>query len=198
MSSRRLHLTLLIILGVLVLGLLGGTYVFAHLLSQKAQTLAKERQQIAILDGRQSALTKAKADVKKYQQLATIAKSIVPQDKDQAQTIGEIVKLASQNNVRLGSFVFPSSTLGAAGAATSKAALSQLEPVKGIPGVYGLQIVVQSDTNHPAAYYNFLHFLESIEQNRRTALVTGISITPDPKNPAAIGFSLTLEEYIKP
>jgi hypothetical protein len=202
---------------LVLLALLGGTYSLNNMLKSRAATLGKERQQIAIMDAQETSLKKAKADIQKYQQLAATAKSIVPQDKDQAQTVREIVKLADQNGVDLGGFSFPASTLGTtsptvsstgsstgssgtttpSSALTHKATESQLTPVPGIPGVQSLQIIVSSDSQNTTPYSSFLSFLEALEQNRRTALVTSVTITPDPKIDGFISFTLTLEEYIK-
>jgi hypothetical protein len=81
---------------------------------------------------------------------------------------------------------------------TGNASLSQLEKIATIPGVYGLQIVVQSDGQNLVSYDNFIRFLQALEQNRRTAQVNNISVTPNSTNPSQISFSLTLQEYIKP
>jgi hypothetical protein len=197
MKSKRLYQILVSGIVLLALGLVAGAYFANSLLQKQSATLSEQRKQLAVLDGRETALNRAKSDVSKYQDLAKIAKSIVPQDKSQAQTVGEIVKLANANGVKLGSFSFPNSTLGdKVGAKNTK--LSQLTPVAGIPGVYGLQIVVQSDSQNLVSYDNFIQFLRALEQNRRTAQVSNITITPNSTDPDQVSFSLTLQEYIKP
>lgn len=195
MGSKRLYQILVGGIIVMVLGLVVGAYFLSSLLQKQSQTLAEQQKQLAVLDGRDTALKQAKKDVERYQGLAKIAKSIVPQDKSQAQTIGEIVKLANANGITLGSFSFPNSTLGDK---PSLNATSQLEKIAGIPGVYSLQIIVQSASGSPIPYGNFIHFLQDLEQNRRTAQVGSITITPDSTNPSQVSFSLTLQEYIKP
>lgn len=195
MGSKRLYQILVGGIIVMVLGLVVGAYFLSSLLQKQSQTLAEQQKQLAVLDGRDTALKQAKKDVERYQGLAKIAKSIVPQDKSQAQTIGEIVKLANANGITLGSFSFPNSTLGDK---PSLNATSQLEKIAGIPGVYSLQIIVQSASGSPIPYGNFIHFLQDLEQNRRTAQVGSITITPDSTDPSQVSFSLTLQEYIKP
>lgn len=197
MNSKRLFQLFVTCIVLLIVGTLGAAYVLSGMLAKQSATLAEQQKQLAVLDGRQQGLIRAKADVAKYQELADIAKHIVPQDKNQAQTIGEIAKLARQNNVQLGSFQFPNSSLGLK-PGNAKSNLSQLAPVKGIPGVYGLLITVQSSGEGLVNYSDFINFLRALEQNRRTAHVTNISITPTPSNPSRIDFTLTLQEYIKP
>jgi hypothetical protein len=146
-------------------------------------------------------LIQAKQDVKKYQNLATITQNIVPQDKDQAETVLQIVNLANKNGVALASITFPSSSLGlqtGQSASNSTINLSQLTPVQGIPGVYDLQLVVQSDTTNPVPYSNFISFLSALENNRRTALISAVSIQPNAQDRNTLTFSLTLDEYVKP
>lgn len=194
MNSKRLYFALLGIISLLVLGLAGGAYEAAQLLSGQSKQLVANRKQVAVLSLDQDELSKARQEIKKYSELAAIAKSVVPQDKDQAQTVNQIVAIANANGVALSSITFPSSTLGA----NPNSALSQLLPVKGVSGVYNLQLTVTSDTRQPVDYSRFLAFLNALEHNRRTAEVSSINIQPDSKNRSTISFTLVLEEYIKP
>ena len=161
-----------------------------------------------------ASLSKAKLDNKKYAQLNQIAKAVVPEDKDQAEAVREIVNIADSNNVALATINFPASTLGntPAGAAPAttasptkltpidpkKKSLSQLLPVKSISGVYQLPITVIGDPNKPVQYAEFLSFLTALENNRRTSQVSSITLTPAPKDRNKLVFTLTINEYIKP
>jgi hypothetical protein len=198
MNSKRTFYVLLGLNCLLVLGIFGAAYGIDQLLVAQSKKIVGQRLEIQTLDAQTAALGLAKKDVTKYTELAAIAKSIVPQDKDQAQTVREIVNIAAANGIKLGSVSFPSSTLGAkATGSLSTLTLSQLTPVKGINGVYSLKVVVQSDTASPVPYSKFISFLAALEHNRRTALVSNITLTPDAKNPNNISFSLSLDEYIK-
>jgi hypothetical protein len=198
MKSKQTFFTLLAVNLLLVLAIFGAAYGVDKLLVAQSDKLVSQRLEIQTLDAQSAALAKAKKDVQKYQSLSTIAKGIVPQDKDQAQTVREIVKIAGDNGIKLGSISFPSSTLGTKTSGTSSLSLSQLKPVKGISGVYSLQISVQSDTVNSVPYNKFIDFLSALEHNRRTALVHDITLTPDAKNANNINFTISLDEYIKP
>lgn len=193
LGAKKLYY-LLLGLSVLAFGaLLGATYAADALLRQKAGDVREARLNSLALEQQQRQLIKAKAAIQANQQLADIAKHIVPQDKDQAQTVREIVNIAAEHNIKLSSVAFPSSTLG-----SKNDEYSQLTAVKGIPGVYSLDITIQSDSSQPATYADFLAFLEAIEHNRRTALVTHVALQPSQKDANLLTFSLTLREYIKP
>ena len=194
MSSKHLYFTLLGVICLLVLGLAGGAYEAAQLLSSQSKQLVANRKQVDVLSQDQDELSKAKQEIKKYQDLATIAKSVVPQDKDQAQTVGQIVAIANANGITLSSITFPSSSLGA----NSNAALSQLLPVKDVSGVYNLQLTVTSDPTNPVNYGKFINFLDALEHNRRTAEVSTINLQPNAKDRSTLSFTLVLQEYIKP
>jgi hypothetical protein len=112
--------------------------------------------------------------------------------------VREIVTIAGQSGIKLGSIAFPASTLGATGAAAAKSANSQLVPVAGISSVYSLDITVQSDVSSPISYDRFTNFLDALEHNRRTALVKGVSIQPDTANSGLLSFTLNVSEYVKP
>ncbi len=199
MNSKRLYFALLGVIGLLIIGLIAGAFAVDNFLTSRSQSLIASRLQVAVLAEDQRQLTKAKADIKKYQDLATIAKSVVPQDKDQAQAVRQIVDIANANGVSLSSVSFPSSTLGTSlSKGSSEQQLSQLIPVKGVSGVYNLQITVQSDAAHPVAYAKFIAFLDALEHNRRTAEVSSINIQPSATDRNNLSFNLVLEEYIKP
>jgi hypothetical protein len=215
MTSKRFHIIMLASLVLLLVGLLGGTYGINSLLVSRAGKLTALKAKSLALAQEQVSLNQAKKDIQKYSGLDNTARSVVPQDKDQAEAVREIVNIAAANSVSLASITFPASSLGsgpvgvgaatpsstvpAGSAATSKAgALSQLTVVKNIPGVYQLPITVDGDSNQPVQYNKFITFLSDLEHNRRTAQVAGITIQPDAKNPAYLTFNLTLNEYIKP
>lgn len=209
MTSQKLNKLLMLGLCVVIALLIGGTYFFKSYLEKQSQSIVTKRAEVIKLEQEQTSLVRAKKDIQTYKPLASIAEDIVPQDKDQAQAVREIVKIASENDIALGSITFPTSTLGesvapktgsatSTTAPTSKPGLSQLTPVKGVAGVYSLQIVVTSDTQKPISYTKLTKFLDQLEHNRRTALVSNISINPDKKNRSAISFTLTLDEYIRP
>jgi len=218
MNSKRLYFLLLAMICLLVFGLIGGTYNANNLLTERASKLTNLKAKSLALAEQQVSVNKSKKDIEKYAELDKIAKAVVPEDKDQAQAVREIVNIADKYNVKLATIGFPASTLGnsavpgtttpapaAAGttpnASASKSnagALSQLTPVKNIPGVYQLQINVQSDSNKPVAYGEFIKFLSALERNRRTAQVSTITIEPSTANRGMLSFNLTLNQYIKP
>jgi len=203
--------TFYILCGVLLLltaAILGGAYESNQLLASQAKKLQALKLQSQVYASEATEVTTAKADVAKYTPLGNIARAIVPQDKDQAEAVREIVNIASAAGISPTSITFPASTLGgtaatsgtatpAAGAASSTP-LSQLTPVKGIPGVYNLQITIQQDDKHPVPYNNFLGFLSRLEQNRRTAQVTSIQLNPDKVQSNMLSFTLIVNEFIKP
>jgi hypothetical protein len=217
MTAKRAYLVLLGVLGLLFVGLIAGTYGANQLLTSHATQLISLKAQDQALSQEQLSLVNAENDVKKYSSLNEIATAVVPQDKDQAEAVREIVNLAATNNVKLASITFPASTLGngttgvstqgavaptAASAGTNvnsvANATSQLQAVPDIPGVYDLQITVTGDPNQPVQYESFINFLSALEHDRRTAQISTITLQPDSKTPSLLTFDLTLNEYIKP
>lgn len=200
-----------------VLGLMGALVVvtvvlgdiFLHKQSNKLVGLKLDNE---VIETQQTALSQAKKDIQKYSELESIAKQIVPQDKDQARATREIVSLANQAGVKIASIGFPASTLGqtapktaapangttATPAPAANAPVTQVKPVEGIKDLYQLDIIVTSDTTSPASYSKLIDFLSRLEQNRRTAQVSQISVQPDAQNRSALNFSLTITLYIKP
>lgn len=210
MNAKRLHFILIGSITLLFLGLVIGAYGINSLLSKRADGLMALKAKSLALDEQKISLTKAKASIEKYADLEKITKAIVPEDKSQAEAVREIVRIAGKYDVSLSSITFPASTLGGGATGTaptptgansgssSKKSLSQLQAVKSIPGVYELDITVTSDTSKPVPYEKFISFLAALENNRRTAQVSSITIQPDPVTPKNLTFSLTLKVYVKP
>ncbi|MBX6334346.1 hypothetical protein IRY61_03345 [Candidatus Saccharibacteria bacterium] len=193
LATKNLYFGLIGVCVLMFVALLAGVYAADKVLARKGEDVRTAKLEGMVLEDEQRRLAKAKADIEKYQSLAEIARHIVPQDKDQAQTVREIVKLASEHNIKLASITFPSSSLG-----SKNAELSQLTEVKDIKGVYSLEITVLSSSDETARYDDFLNFLKALERNRRTALVKSISLQPDQEDPSRLQFTLKLMEYIKP
>ena len=218
MSSKRLHTALIIALVLLFMGLVGGAYQVNKLLISESDNLVVLKAKSQALDQEQVTLNKAKDDIKRYDNLNQIAQAVVPQDKNQAEAVRQIVNIAAKNGVTLAAINFPASTLGnlpngaapatasspatqtaASSVASAKTAnLSQLTPLKNIPGVYQLPITINNDMNHPVRYANFINFLNDLEHNRRTSQVQTITIQPAATDRGSIIFNITLNEYIKP
>ena len=200
MKAKQLYFVLLGMLTLLIIAFFGVAYGTNALLSRQASKLSKLRADGEVVDNLQLTLTKNKKDITKYSQLNNIAETIVPQDKDQAEAIREIVNLASDSGIKkLSSVTFPNSTLGTiTPGLNNNPNLTQLTPVKGIAGVYQLPITVAQDQSARVPYGQFITFLSKIEQNRRTAQVSSITIQPDTSNTNMVAFSLVINEFIKP
>ena len=200
MKAKQLYFVLIALVVLLLGGFLGVAYGANKLMSRQAQKLSKLRADSTALDDEQVSLSKNKQDVAKYGELNTIAETIVPQDKDQAEAVREIVNLAAQSGIgKLSSIVFPSSELGNIAAGTHENPdLTQLVAVKGMPGVYQLQITITQSTSDEVDYGQFTTFLSKLEQNRRTAQVSSITVQPDVTHPGKVAFTLVINEFIKP
>lgn len=211
MNSKRAFFIMLGVIGLLVLVVIASVVVgdiYLHKQSDKLLGLKLDNQ---VIEAQQTSVVQAKKDLQKYAELESIAKQIVPQDKDQARATREILTIAAGAGVKIATITFPTSTLGApqpgAAAASGSASgtptvpaptLTQVKPVDGISGLYELDIIVTSDTATPATYPQLVDFLSRLEQNRRTAQVSQINITPDSQNRNGLNFSLTITVYIKP
>ena len=213
MTSRKVYFVMIATLVLLVGTMLATVVVGNKYLKKQSDKLFAAKLDQQSLNEQQSALIKAKKDLQKYGELRDIAQSIVPQDKDQAKAVREIVRFSEETGVSLESISFDDSTLGQAAAApvvktgtetvaTPKAATSpvtQAQPVEGIPGVYSVPITIVS-TKNSNNFSNFLGFLGKLENSRRTAQVEKVSITPGRTTSGVeyINFSLTVNIFVKP
>lgn len=193
MKGKQLFYVLVIIIITVSLGLVGVGFGANVILSTKASSLSKLKAESDAVGSLQTQLAQSKSQLAKYHELNEIVKTIVPQDKDQTQTVREIVKIAQDSGIgRLTSVTFPTSTLG-----TKSTSLSQVVPVSGLSGVYVLPITVSVSQNDAGTYQQLISFLSGLEHNRRTAQVTSLTIQPSEKTDQ-VAFTIIINEYIKP
>lgn len=211
MTSKKIYYFMLAVVGVLFITAVAIFILGNSSLKQSSKKLIDLKLQNKLLEEQQTALIRAKKDIAQYADLEKVAKTVVPQDKDQARAVREIISIAQQSNIGISGISFPSSSLGSktasGGSASStssaaKSPLSQAKPVDGIPGIYSLEMTITPDTTNgpPISYYQFLGFLRRLENNRRTAQVSQIKIDPlstDRRNPY-ISFVLTINIFVKP
>lgn len=212
-TSKRVFFAMLGVLGLMSVLVITTVVLGDKFLSKQSHKLVGLKLENQVIEAQEASLAQAKKDIEKYRELESIAKQIVPQDKDQARATREIVNLAKLSGVKIATIGFPASTLGqaapkaaapASGTTTTPSPApattseTQVKKVDGIQNLFQLDITVTSDITSPSSYGRLIDFLSRLEQNRRTAQVTQISIQPDAANRSALNFSLTLTLYIKP
>ncbi|MBW3568723.1 hypothetical protein KY385_01180 [Candidatus Parcubacteria bacterium] len=201
MTPKRLYFLILGLSALIFIALIASVFAGNYLLKQQSEKLSQAKAEAQAIDNQKVSLAQAKNDLEQYAELNEIAKSVVPQDKDQAKTVREINKIAGASGIELSQISFQSSTLGQRAPTSSDTqsklpAITQVQPVPGINGVYALEITIVSSKD-PIPYYKFLEFLEGLENNRRTAHVKSISVSPVAAG-ANVTFLLKLNAYLKP
>lgn len=201
MNTKRVFFGMLGALVILSALFVATAYFGNKLIVREGESLTNLKLEAAVLDKQAEALQRAKRDINEYQELEAIAKAIVPQDKDQAQTVLELVSIAKESGIDITSVQFPASQLGSSTKGSKKNSnpnLSQLTELDSPKGVYSMRIDIETNKDIPVRYEQLIDFLRRLENNRRTAQVTNLSITPNEGNRNIISFSLALTSYVKP
>ena len=200
MNSKRIYFLMLGIVSLLGVGTIGAVYYGYTVLKQSTQKLVALKLDSRVLDEQQTSLVQANKDVAKYADLEKIAKTVVPQEKDQARVVRQLISDAAESGVGIQNITFPSSTLGQTQSKTSttKTSTTQLKTVDGIPGLYLMEITLQSDSAKPVSFQQLTNFLAKLEKNRRTSQVSSITVTPDTKNRKLVTFTIAVNVYVKP
>jgi hypothetical protein len=199
MNSKKVFYGMVGVLALIVIAAVAGTVYGTGQLEKTGDTLLERKLEDAALNIDEESLTKAKRDVEQYKDLEQVARSIVPQEKDQARTVRELIAVADQSGIQIETIGFPSSELGVSESKKTGASnITQLTPVEGLSGVYAMPIDSQVNSTSPVPYATMIGFLERLENNRRTSHVTNLSITPSEENRDLVTFSLQINAYIKP
>lgn len=222
MTSKKVRNLLigLIALGLAVFIII--SFIGISTLNKKSRTMVEQKVKSANVDAQLINLSRAKQDVEKYKTFNDIAKTVIPNDKNQVQAIADIFQIAEEVGILLQSVSFPNSTLGAkpssvpaasasgqatAAAPATSSAISQAKPFPGVPGLYSLELTITPQggetipANKQVTYQKFIAFLNAIENNRRTAQITQVTIHPVNTNNSTaefINFTLMLNIFIKP
>lgn len=213
MNVKKFRLILLGIFTLAIVAFAGIAILGLNILSNKSSQMVELKLKNKTAESQLSNLEISKKDIEKYSYFKDVAKSVIPEDKDQAQAVLEIFQLAQAAGIGIQSITFPSSNLGARStlpadsatttpsAAASKA-ISQAVPVSGIPGLYSVQLTIsplsgsQLPPSQQITYAKMLDFLSRIENNRRTAQITQVNIQPA-SGGQQLNFSLTINIFIK-
>lgn len=192
MNSKKIYYVILSLCVVLLLGLAGSVYVGLGLLQEKSQELKQAKLEREAIGNQELSLLRAINEIEEFSELEQVARSVIPQEKDQARTVREIISIARQSGVSINSIVFPTSDLGS----DDDSVISQASPVRGLPGLFELQLSVQ--ITEDTGFNQFISFLEGLEQNRRTSQVKSVSITPDQNARDQVRFSINLAVFLRP
>ena len=220
MDSKRLRIVLQILLMLGIVSFFIMMFAGLSMLNSKNDEVVKLKLKDKTADAQLSNLASAKKDLQTYGYFKDIAKTVIPDDKNQAQAVLDIFQLADEAGISISSVTFPTSSLGAASGSTSKsttatdaksasnkAVLSQAKSVGGIPGLYAIELTISPETggqvpaNKQATYPKLLNFLGKLENNRRTAQITQVNIQPSGNEAGPSGlinFTLTINIFIKP
>jgi len=214
-NSKQLRWILLGVLGLAVILFIGIAYFGLSMLGSKSQKMVDLKLQSAAAENQLTSLDVAKKEIKQYGYFKTVTGEVIPNDKDQAAAVLQINQFAASAGFRLQGISFPSSNLGLttsgasanAQTASPSAIISQATPVNGIPGLYSvlLTITPQTDQDLPAnqqvTYDKLLAFLNSIENNQRTAQITQVTVTPVYNSDGSfrcLNFTLSINIFLKP
>lgn len=209
LNSKTFRLILSGLLALLTISFFAIALHGMSLLEKKSNDMVQLKAQSQKAVNQLNNLQVAKKEVQKYSYFKAVASSVIPSDKDQAETVLEIYQMASQSGIALQSVTFPASTLGlsgslnAAGSGATKEALTQAKTVAGIPGLYSLELTITPQTGNQVpvseqvTYAKMLDFFKRVENNRHTAQITRIDIQPAQGN-SGLSFVLTINIFIKP
>jgi cell division protein FtsB len=215
LNSKNIRLMLMGGLALSIVVFLAIAYFGLSVLSGKSQSMVNLKAQSQAAENELASLEQTKKQVQKYAYFKDVAKTVIPNDKDQAAAVLEISQMANDTGINLQSITFPASTLGLSAATTTtqdatsssakSTAITQAKPVTGIPGLYSLELTITPDTSNnlppdrQVTYAKMLDFLNRIENNRHTAQITQVTIdTGVGGNPNALGFNLVVNIFIKP
>jgi len=216
MSQGRLRLVLLGALAAAAILFFTVALFGLGLLGAKSQKLTELKQQNKTAEAQLSNLATAKKQVEQYSYFNTVAKTVLPTDKNQAQAVLDIFSLADQAGISVASITFPASSLGAkpssptssnAATASNQSVISQAKPVEGIAGLYSLELTITPQSGpgvsdgRKVTYPKLLDFLSRIEHDRRTAQITQVNIQPQGSDSGPsqfINFTMTINIFMKP
>ncbi len=218
-NPKRLFYLLIATLFILCAGSVALTVYTNIWLSKKADGLVALKLDTIGLEEKRNVNQQAAKYLKENASTRDLLDKVVPKSKDQANAIGELLKISEEIGVTINTMTFPASELGKnttgktvagttpSAAATNANAITQAKPVVNIPGLLGIEVSLsQIDRRGGASgsgvtYKQLLGFLEAVEKNRRTMQIKTLQVSPLKTATGSIsGYSLTLTMniFVKP
>lgn len=209
-NAKRLNFVLYGVLGLMVIGAFLLTVYTNKWLTNRSHDLVSVKLDTAALEEKQRNNQRAANELETYKATRQTLEKIIPENKDQAKAIGELLTIASEVGVTISNISFPTSELGTGTKATGSAstAVTQAKAVDNIPGLLGIEVTLSqidrlgSVSGSGMTYSQLLTFLESVEKNRRTMQIKTIEVLPlkAAANSAITGYALTLKMniFVKP
>lgn len=206
LSIKKFNLLLVATLVSLIVGSLALTVFAVSLIANKSDYLISVKLDTELSSSKRENLLRYKADLIKNKSYLEIIDKIVPTTKDQALAVAELLQIAKENNITLGSISFPASELGSKSSKTSSGSnVTQTKPVEGISGVLGIELNLSQitrtsgDAGSGISYDQLISTLQAIETNRRTMQIKNLQIQPITRSGVVIGYSpsLTINIFVK-
>lgn len=203
-SLKQFNFILTVVLVGILLGSILITLVSLSYLQKKSITLASIKVEYEKSNLERETGLKHKAELIKNKNSIELLKKIVPSSKDQAQAVAELLNIAKENGITIGSLTFPSSELGLSSTNNANN-VTQAKPVEGINNILGIELTISQlnrkngEIGSGISYQQLMSTLQSIEKNRRTMQIKNIQIQPIIKNNVVSGYSptVTLNIFVK-
>src|ERR1035437_3882602 len=148
-DSKQLRLILLGLLGLATIVFIAVAFWGLSMLSSKSQKMVDLKLQGSAAQNQLTSLGLAKKEIKQYGYFKTVAKDVIPNDKNQATAVLQLNQFANAAGFGLQAITFPTSTLGITSAAGTTAGTGHaqtaspsalLNPAKPVTGIAWLSI----------------------------------------------------------
>lgn len=205
LNSKKLHTILIISILLVMGGSVALTFYALSVMKSKSDKLISTKLETTEINASRELELKHRADLIKNKSNIEMLQKIVPKTKDQALAVAELLNIANDNDLNIGSMTFPASELGAATKNSANTSVTQTKPVEGISGILGIEMTI-SQLNRKGAsagsgvsYTQLINTLQSIEKNRRTMQIKNIQIQPVIKLNTVVGYSptITINLFVK-
>jgi hypothetical protein len=183
MNPKQLHFGLWGLIGLVLLVGLGSFIIVQRTISQKVAKLQQLSGDVVIENQRLQRLRKLEEDYEAYEPLATKAKSILPDQKQQSEVVAQISTIARSNGMDLTGLTF--------------------DPTQGLPnersqtqpGSIGGILVMPVRFEARSSYQQLQSLLREFERQLRFMRVSTLEVQRNQEG--TIEFNMTLEVFLK-
>ena len=205
-NAKQLHAILISAIVLVIGGSTALTFYSLSSMSNRSERLVATKLDTAEINASRELELKHRAELIKNQANIEMLQKIVPKSKDQALAVAELLNIAKDNDLTIGSVTFPASELGVNVKATgSTGTVTQTKPVEGLSGILGIELTISQLNRAGSApgagitYSQLIKTLESIEKNRRTMQIKNIQVQPIMKLNTVIGYNptITINLFVK-
>lgn len=187
---------IMILNGIIAIAIIGSLYLYWTLLgtiTDKRDAISLSLAERDVLNKQIASIEETNAQLENLRDIQASIPNILPEDKEQADIIDQLIVFGDNNNVDVRDISFS----GSSGDSTQNFATAQTEALEDVPGVRFTNLTFSFDSD----FNTMLNFMTDLEKNQRIMQINSVTISeqadPEDEDKTFLSVVLEVQVYIR-